>query len=157
PIGKQYAFRGEKEGYYPVSEYLDVRELSAYQEIKEDLHMAPLEVGQTIRINNIFFELDKSELRQESFEELNLLVRILENNPDIRIELGGHTDSQGSDSYNLQLSTDRAASVRTYLSEKGISTDRLVSKGYGEGKPVASNDTQEGQALNRRVEFTILQ
>ncbi len=157
PLGKQYAFRGEKEAYYPMSEYLDVRELSAYQEITEDLHLTPLEVGQTIRINNIFFEFNESELKQESFEELNLLVRILENNPNIKIELGGHTDSKGSDDYNLQLSTSRAASVRTYLSEKGIAADRLISKGYGEGKPVATNDTEEGQALNRRVEFTILE
>ncbi len=157
PIGNQYAFRGEKQAYYPVSEYLDVRELSAYQEIKKDLYLAPLEVGRTIRINNVFFDLDKSSLKQESFEELNLLVGILENNPDLKIELGGHTDSQGSDDYNLTLSTDRAASVRAYLSEKGVATERLISKGYGESKPVASNDTEEGKALNRRVEFTILQ
>lgn len=156
PLGKQYAFRGEREGYYPVSEYLDVRELSTYQELEKNLFLAPLEVGQTIRINNIFFEFNESKLKQESFEELNLLVRILESNPGISIELGGHTDSKGSDEYNLKLSTDRAASVRTYLSEQGIPAERLVSKGYGESKPVATNDTEEGQALNRRVEFTIL-
>ncbi len=156
PLGKQYAFRGEKNGYYPVSENLDVRELAEYKEVTKDLYMAPLEVGQTVRINNIFFEFNKSELKEESFEELNLLVRILNDNPDLKIELGGHTDSKGSDDYNMNLSTERAASVKAYLLEKGIAADRLVSKGYGETKPIADNATEEGQALNRRVEFTIL-
>jgi outer membrane protein OmpA-like peptidoglycan-associated protein len=156
PLGTQYAFRAMKQGYYPVSENLDVRELNAYKEITRDLVLSPLEVGSTIRINNIFFEFNSADLKEESFEELKYLVRVLNDNPELTIELGGHTDSKGSDEYNLNLSGDRAASVKSYLESQGISSDRLQSRGYGESMPVADNETEEGRALNRRVEFKIL-
>jgi outer membrane protein OmpA-like peptidoglycan-associated protein len=88
--------------------------------------------------------------------ELNRVVDLLQANPAIEIEMSAHTDSKGSDDYNFKLSDERARSVREYILSKGIAASRIQSKGYGERKPVAPNDTDENRQLNRRVEFTIL-
>jgi OmpA-OmpF porin, OOP family len=95
-------------------------------------------------------------LRGESFLELNRVVKLLEDNPSIVIEMSAHTDSYGSDDYNINLSDNRARSVMEYILSKGIGQPRISSKGYGETKPVAPNDTPENRQLNRRVEFTIV-
>jgi outer membrane protein OmpA-like peptidoglycan-associated protein len=116
----------------------------------------PIEIGQIIRLNNVFFDFDKYDLRPESFVELDRVVNLLRENPAIEIEMSAHTDSRGTDDYNFVLSDNRARSVMNYLVEKGISQSRIVSKGYGETKPVVPNDTDENRQLNRRVEFTIL-
>jgi OOP family OmpA-OmpF porin len=81
---------------------------------------------------------------------------LLKKHPQVRVEIGGHTDSIGSSSYNLELSALRAQSVKSYLIEHGISPDRLTTRGYGESMPIASNATPAGRALNRRIEFRIL-
>ncbi len=146
-----------KEGFYPVSDYLDLNELEGYSEIDKDLTLAPIETGQVIRLNNLFFVFATDKLIDESLGELNQLVATLNNNPKMKIEIGGHTDSKGSDEYNLNLSGRRAKAVVNYLIEKGISENRLTSKGYGKTKPIASNDTEEGQQQNRRVEFKVLE
>jgi outer membrane protein OmpA-like peptidoglycan-associated protein len=104
----------------------------------------------------VFFDFDKWDLRKESFVELDRVVTLLADNPAIEIELAAHTDSKGSDDYNYKLSDNRARSVRNYLISKGIAASRLRSQGYGETKPLASNETDDGRQLNRRVEFTIL-
>ena len=88
--------------------------------------------------------------------ELNRVVKLLEENPAIEIEMSAHTDSYGSDEYNFKLSDNRARSVMEYILSKGIAPHRIISQGYGETKPVAQNDTPENRQLNRRVEFTIL-
>ncbi|MBY0425059.1 MAG: OmpA family protein, partial [Cytophagales bacterium] len=103
-----------------------------------------------------YFDFGKSEILPESFDELNALVETLKDAPKAKIEIAGHTDAVGKDEDNLKLSQDRANSVVTYLVQHGIFPDRLVAKGYGETVPVATNDTDEGRALNRRVEFKIL-
>ena len=87
---------------------------------------------------------------------MNRLIKLLTDNPTLKIELGSHTDSKGSDDYNQKLSQSRSQSVVAYLIEKGISSDRLVAKGYGETVPVATNDTEDGRQENRRTEFKIL-
>ena len=92
----------------------------------------------------------------ESHLELDRVVKLLEENPAIEIEMSAHTDSYGSDEYNVKLSDNRAKSVMEYILSKGISPTRIRSEGYGETKPVAANDTPENRQLNRRVEFTIL-
>ncbi|MGD8778726.1 MAG: OmpA family protein [Ignavibacteria bacterium] len=115
-----------------------------------------IEVGQTIRLNNIFFEFNKSELLPDSFEELDRVYTFLNDNPTVEIELGGHTDNVGSDEYNKSLSQKRAESVKNYLVGKGIDAAKLVAKGYGETKPIETNDEDWGREKNRRVEFTIL-
>jgi outer membrane protein OmpA-like peptidoglycan-associated protein len=88
--------------------------------------------------------------------ELDRLSSLLKENASMRIELSSHTDSKGTDEYNVKLSQMRAQSVVDYLKSKGINADRLVAKGYGESKPVATNETDEGRQLNRRTEFSIL-
>ena len=116
----------------------------------------PLKTGQNIRLNNVFYETGSHALRRASRLELNKLVKILNDNPAVKIEISGHTDSEGDDASNQKLSERRAKEVYNYVRGKGINASRLVFKGYGETKPVASNDTEAGKAQNRRTEFTVL-
>jgi outer membrane protein OmpA-like peptidoglycan-associated protein len=113
-------------------------------------------VGSTFVLKDIFFEFDKSTILQQSFFELMRLITLLNTYPDMQIEVGGHTDSKGSDSYNQRLSESRAKAVADYLISKGISERRLQYRGYGKSKPIDTNETEEGRARNRRVEFKIM-
>ncbi|TNE62695.1 MAG: OmpA family protein [Bacteroidetes bacterium] len=122
----------------------------------DDLTRQPLEEGKTIRLKDIYFEFDKYDLMPRSYVELNKLLTILRENPDMRIRIVGHTDNIGSDNYNKYLSRKRAKSVVLFLMENGISAGRLQYYGEGESRPVASNLTEEGRFLNRRVEITIV-
>ncbi len=135
----------------------DTLNVKTYQEVDKTLKVVPIEVGEVVRLNNIFFETARSRLRPESRMELDQMVQTLKENPTMRVELGGHTDSEGTDATNQKLSQDRSNEVRTYLIEKGIEPGRVQSVGYGESRPIATNDTPEGRQANRRVEFTILQ
>ncbi len=107
-----------------------------------------------VRIHQkIHFEFNKATIRPVSFPILDTVAQVLNDFPDITLEIQGHTDSRGSDSYNLRLSQERAEAVRQYLIAKGIAPERLTARGYGEGCPIASNRTASGRAANRRVEF----
>ena len=108
-----------------------------------------------ITLNNVFFKFAKAELKESSFPELNRLLKLLEDNPGMEIEISGHTCSMGSDEYNLGLSQRRAEAIYDYLIKNGISASRLSAIGYGETMPKASNETEEGRQFNRRVEFLI--
>lgn len=156
PYGVNYDFSAFAAGFMGVSENLDLTGVGEYMEIKRDLYLVPIEVGQTVRLNNIFFETGKADLKSESFTELNRVIEFLQQNPNIKIELSGHTDNVGNDEFNKTLSQKRADSVMAYLVTNGIDPTRLLAKGYGMEKPVADNTTEEGKAMNRRVEFTIL-
>jgi outer membrane protein OmpA-like peptidoglycan-associated protein len=112
--------------------------------------------GKIFRLNNIFFETDKSELLAKSFEELDKLFLMLKNSESMKIEISGHTDSTGMENHNLLLSQARAKAVVDYLVQKGIDKTRISYKGYGSSNPMTTNDTEEGRAENRRVEFKIL-
>lgn len=127
-------------------------ELSPYL---KDILLQPTDVGTVVTLNNVFFDFDKTELKPESFVELDKLVSYLQQNT-IRIEVGGHTDNQGSDEYNDRLSENRAKAVYDYLVQKGIPANRLQYKGYGMRVPVADNATEEGRSANRRTEFKII-
>ena len=122
-----------------------------------------LEKNKIFVLNNIYFDLDKSDIRPDAAAELDKLVDLLTDNPEIKIEMSSHTDSIASNSYNIQLSQRRAESTVRYLISKGIAPDRLVAKGYGEEKPIARNtnpdgtDNPEGRQRNRRTEFKILE
>ncbi len=107
-------------------------------------------------LHGIQFDTAKSTIKPVSFGVLKLIVDIMKNNPDYNLIIAGHTDSQGNDDYNMNLSEKRAAAVRQYLINNGVSADRLQSKGYGETRPVATNATAKGRAQNRRVEFTVV-
>lgn len=156
PYGKKYDFSANASNFIGVSETMDLTTVGEYQEIVRDLYLVPIEVGSTVRLNNIFFETGKATLQEESFNELNRVVELLNQNPKMTIELAGHTDNVGNDASNKTLSQQRADACMKYLIDKGINASRLKAVGYGEDKPVESNDTAEGQAKNRRVEFTIL-
>ncbi|MFM7327425.1 MAG: OmpA family protein [Bacteroidota bacterium] len=124
--------------------------------VKKDIAMTPIEVGAVVRLRNIYFDYDKTTLKPESFVELAKVVSFLQANPTVEIEIQGHTDSHGSDAYNLTLSQGRSQSVVDHLIGKGIAKGRLAARGFGETKPIDTNDTDSGRANNRRVEFTII-
>ena len=123
---------------------------------KDDLTLVKLEEGKTIELKHIYFDFDSWELHPRSFIELEKLLRILQENENMVIEIVGHTDSVGEDAYNKYLSRKRAKSVVLYLLDHFIPAKRLLYKGLGEEIPVASNDNDDGRQLNRRVEFRIL-
>jgi len=156
PKGFNYGFIAEADGYYAINENIDLSALEAYKEVERNIYMAPLNVGAVIRLNNIFFEFGKAVLKEESYPELDRVVKLLTTNPTIALEIAGHTDNVGSDEANQSLSADRAKAVVEYLVSKGIGKKALSSKGYGETVPVGDNNTEEGRQLNRRVEFKIL-
>jgi OOP family OmpA-OmpF porin len=164
PYDKNYLIRASADKFFAVSENLDLDSLvkAGYKEIHKDLYLVPIEIGQIVRLNNVFFDFDKWDLRSESFIELDRVVKLLKENPAIEIEMSAHTDSKGADEYNMTLSDNRARSCMEYILSKGIATNRITSHGYGETIPMASNtnpdgsDNPEGRQLNRRVEFKIL-
>lgn len=156
PLGKVYTVSASAPNYYPVYEVVDVSQENGDVKVLKDLIIVPIEVGQSIRLNNIFFESGKSILKKESFPELDRVTEFLVNSPDIKIEIAGHTDNVGKVATNQKLSLERAKAVAAYVVKLGIDKNRIVAKGYGSSKPVADNKTKEGKAQNRRVEFTIL-
>jgi OOP family OmpA-OmpF porin len=157
PYNKNYSIHASADKFFAISENLNLDSLvkAGYKEIHKDLYLVPIEIGQIVRLNNVFFDFDKWDLRPESFVELDRVVQLMNDNPTLEIEMSAHTDSRGSDEYNIKLSENRAKSVTQYILSKGISPTRITSQGYGETRPVASNDTDEGRQLNRRVEFKI--
>ncbi|MGA2295937.1 MAG: OmpA family protein [FCB group bacterium] len=156
PAGSKYGFRAVAEGYLSINDFIDLTHHKKYKEIKRNLELVPLETGSVIRINNIFFDYNLSELKEESFPELNRIIKFLNNNPNVEIEIAGHTDNVGSSAFNIKLSEDRAKAVADYFFKNNVNQKRVKYKGYGESKPIASNDTEEGKQLNRRVEFKII-
>lgn len=157
PTGRDYLLNVSKSGYLFYSENFSFEGVHKVSEpLNKDIPLQAIAKGKTIILKNIFFETDSYELKHTSQAELNKLVRFLENNPSLKIEISGHTDNIGTASYNQQLSEKRAASVVIYLKEKGVNPQRLFSKGYGLTKPIATNETETGRAENRRTELTIL-
>jgi OOP family OmpA-OmpF porin len=157
PYGQKYSMRAIAKDFIAEGDNVDLTQTKGFQEIKgKELKLVPIEVGRSIRLNNIFFDTGKSELRPESGPELDRLVVTFNESPKMVIEVRGHTDNTGSNEINAKLSQDRADAVREYFISKGIEPDRVASKGFGETKPVAANDTDEGRQQNRRVEFVII-
>jgi outer membrane protein OmpA-like peptidoglycan-associated protein len=156
PYGVNYEFTASASNYIGVSDNLDLTTVGEYKEIEKDLLLVPIEVGATVRLNNIFFETGKSDLKKSSFAELDRVVKFLADNPNVTVEISGHTDNVGNKDFNKKLSQERANAVTKYLVSKGVDKARLTTKGYGMEKPVADNSTEQGKTLNRRVEFTIL-
>ena len=162
PYGQKYTMRAIAPDFIAEGESVDltggpVDKRKGFQEIKgKELKMIPIETGGVVRLNNVFFDTGKAILRDESAPELDRMVVVMNENPKLAVELGGHTDNTGSNEINTKLSQDRADAVREYLIGKGIEPDRVASKGYGETKPVTANDTDTGRQQNRRVEFVIM-
>ncbi|MCC5930087.1 MAG: OmpA family protein [Cyclobacteriaceae bacterium] len=155
-LGSKYLINARIPGYYPVMEELDLSGEAERVRVMQNLFLVPLEVGQQVRLNNIFFDTGKSTLKPESHEELDRVVKFLSENPSVRIEIGGHTDNVGNASFNKNLSLRRAQAVAQYILSKGIPAEAITHQGYGMEKPIADNSTADGRSINRRVEFTII-
>jgi outer membrane protein OmpA-like peptidoglycan-associated protein len=157
PLGKNYDIHAEKDGYFPVSKNMNLKFLDSA--IEDDINIVLFSkekiLNKFIKLNIVFFDFNKDMLKGESNVELTRLLKLVRELSEYNIEIVGHTDSIGTDEYNLDLSYRRAQAVVDYLVSKGIDKHRLIAKGYGERQPIAPNDTEEGRALNRRVEFII--
>ena len=145
-------------GYYYIDD-VSVRKMLPILEVPipdDDLSVRTFSTGDKIRLRDIYFESDKAELLPRSFVELRKLADVMRRYPDMTIQLEGHTDSEGSASYNLRLSRARAEAVAQWLARHGIPPSRVLYQGYGESRPVDSNQTEAGRAMNRRVEFVVM-
>lgn len=156
PIGEEYGIHAESGGYLPQSTTIDLKE-GPTQEKPVDLTLLQLKAGAKMPINNLFFKKGSYTLSRESNAELNRLTKLLKNYPGLKIEIGGHTDNTGSEKANMDLSKNRARAVMDYLIEKGMPRQSIKAVGYGQSKPIASNNTAEGKKKNRRVELTIVE
>lgn len=157
PLGQKVVVTGSADKFFPISEVIDLTSETENVKVIKDLQMMPLEVGESILLNNIFFETGSTNLKPASYSDIDRVVDLLRLVPTLKIEISGHTDSSGKDAFNLALSNSRARSVAEYIKGKGLGDDRVVHKGYGEAKPRASNLTPDGRAKNRRVEFVVLE
>lgn len=150
-----YMFTASKEGFLNTTDSLNYDNKDVTPMTK-NLQLQPIEVGVVVRLRNIYFDYNKATLKKESFVELNKVVAFMNENPTVEIEIEGHTDSDGPDERNQTLSQNRSQSVVDYIASQGILKSRMQAKGFGESKPIDTNDTPEGRANNRRVEFTVL-
>lgn len=156
PGKSEYGLFVNEPGYLFLSRNFNYSDVDLTQAIRVDIELFPAGQNSAIVLENIFFETNQFELIGKSTTELDYLVRYLQENPTIRIEISGHTDNQGSDIYNQELSLKRATSVGNYLKKQGVSMDRVVEKGYGSKKPLNSNDSESNRQKNRRIELKIL-
>ncbi len=158
PTGINYALNVSKDGYvfYSDNFFLE-NDTETTKPFIKNIQLTKIKTGAKLVLNNIFFDTDSYVLKQESNTELHKLIDFLNKNKSIKIEIGGHTDNRGSKEHNKELSENRAKSVYTYLINKGIGSNRLSYKGYGDQFPIADNNTAEGQAKNRRTEFKIIE
>lgn len=166
PAGKNYGIAVKADGYLFHSENFDIPQGADYQEYNKDVYMKKIEVGEVIVLKNIFYDLAKYSLRPESKSELDRLIKLLNDNPTIKIQISGHTDSRGSDEMNKELSKNRAKEVVTYLVKAGIPENRLKYEGYGEEQLIHSDaeiaklktekEREAAHQENRRTEFKIM-
>ncbi len=154
--GNNYALHSMAKGYLLDSRNFQPTESSIDKPYLIESYLEKIKLDQVVTLNNIFFDIDKFDLKPESEVELKTVIQLLNSNPQMKIEISGHTDNSGSDSHNKELSANRATSVKAYLEKQGVAPLRLIAKGFGSSKPSASNDTEEGRAKNRRIEIRIL-
>ncbi len=160
--GKNYNISYEAEGYLLHSENVNVKESSSYQKIHNEIVLSPIKVGKKIVLKNLFFNTAQSTLLNESRVELKKVYEMLNQHKGLVIQISGHTDAEGTDASNLKLSNQRAESVAKFLTDAGITVDRIKTKGYGESEPIAINfnedgtQNKKGMTLNRRFELVIL-
>jgi OmpA-OmpF porin, OOP family len=156
PPQKFYSYLASAKGYLPAEENLDIRLKAEARTVQKDILLKPLEVGQTIRLNNIYFPQGEFTLLSASFAELDRLTKGLRDNPTLEIMLEGHTDIIGNPQDNLTLSQNRVRVVKEYLVKKGIAEKRIQVQAYGGTQPIKTDGTDEERQINRRVEFNIL-
>ncbi len=170
PVGKKYALNVSKEKYLFHSEHfalnepgsflkpyhLDIKLISIPTLASKPSKELPLEKSTPIILKNVFFETASAALKEESLSELNRLKKLLNDNPELKIQINGHTDNVGSEEDNLTLSNNRAKAVYDFLIQNAIDAERLTYKGFGETMPIDSNETEEGRRQNRRTEFEVI-
>ena len=155
PLNTEMAFSVQAPGYNFESYRLLTEERVGNVQI-DTVYLRKTHVGDAFRLNNLLFAFDDAVLLPASMVEIHRVAKWLEENPALQIQIEGHTDNQGSPAYNQVLSEKRALAVLEALALQGVSKDRMQTKGYGASRPVASNETEEGQALNRRTEIKII-
>ena len=152
-VGQSYEILVTKEGYFNKTIKIDNQ---SKNDILQEILMTPVEIGKSIIIDDLHFKTGLTELDDDSYRLLDQLVDFMSHNSTLKIEIAGHTDSDGSEEFNQSLSEGRAQSAVNYIIEKGIDESRLVAKGYGESEPMVENDTEENKAKNRRVELKVI-
>jgi outer membrane protein OmpA-like peptidoglycan-associated protein len=155
PAGKNYGISVNAQGYLFSSENFDLPDTTKYKEFVKNIELKRAVSGAKIVLKNIFFDTDKSSLRKESNVELEKIEALMKENPELHLEISGHTDNVGSAEHNQKLSIDRAQAVVDHLVKHNIDKVRLEAKGYGFTHPIATNDDAEGRQLNRRTELKV--
>jgi outer membrane protein OmpA-like peptidoglycan-associated protein len=156
-INMKYALTIDKDGYLFYTEFYNMPAIQRDQPIELFIDLEKIELGNSVVLKNIFFDTDKSDIKDESKQELEKLIDFLSKNNSIRIEISGHTDNVGDFKHNMVLSENRAKSVCDFLTNNGIEKSRLTYKGFGDTQPIKQNNTDENRAKNRRTEFKIIQ
>ncbi len=155
PSANEYTLVVEADGYISHSVKLNIS-TGTPKELEHNVILQPIELGTTVKLDLVLFERGKTEFLEESYEQLDLMVQMMKDNPTMEIELGGHTDNVGNARLNKKLSQERVDAVVKYFINNGIEANRLSGKGYGGSKPIASNKSEKTRRLNRRVEFTVI-
>ena len=156
PLKDIYRITASQDGYFPISEEIDLSEETNFKNIRKNLYLQPIRAGQQIRLSNTMFAQSSADVVPASFPELDRIVSVLKTYPTMEILLEGHTDNQGDTQKNIKLSEDRVLQVKKYLAARGIDAQRIQTKAWGPAKPIANNLTEQSRQKNRRVEFTIL-
>ncbi len=157
PAGKNYAMFVNKDDYLFYTENFNTTKKFDFEKVTKNIKLQPLQVDAKTILKNIYFDYAKAILKEESFSTLNRVVKFMNDNPNIKMEISGHTDNVSSLATNQPLSENRAKAVMNYLIKNGIDASRLTSKGYADKFPVTDNNTEEGKAQNRRVELKIIE
>ena len=155
PVDKDHRFVVNREGFLFYSAHLPSDSLLPGKSFERDILLEPLRLGSKVVLRNVFFDTDSYTIKKESYPELLELLELLSKNINTNIEIGGHTDNTGDYQYNIDLSKNRAESVKQFLVKKGVSTSRLTVAGYGSDQPISDNDTESSRAENRRTEIKI--
>ncbi|OON69644.1 OmpA family protein [Hymenobacter sp. CRA2] len=155
--GASYTLKVTAPGYLPATDALDLTGNTQYGEVARDILLTPLAAEQRLALNNLFFQQSKADILPTSKPELDRLVQVLKDNPELKIRLEGHTDNQGDPKLNVKLSEERVQHLQQYLVGQGIGAERLQTVGYGGSKPVAPNDNEYNRRKNRRVELVVLE
>jgi outer membrane protein OmpA-like peptidoglycan-associated protein len=155
PVGKDYAFNVNRRGYLFFSENFPLSQKPPDSTYHIDIPLQPLEANATVILKNIFFDVNKFELKPESQVELDNVVKFMKDNPAVKIQISGHTDNVGKPADNITLSNNRAKAVVEYITSKEIDAKRLSYQGFGDKLPLADNKTEEGRARNRRTELKV--
>jgi outer membrane protein OmpA-like peptidoglycan-associated protein len=158
PHGGNYGINTSVDGYIFNSLNFEVPLYSDFQEIETAILMQKVTAGSKVVMKNIFFDIGKAELKNESRGELEHILDLMENNPGVKLQINGHTDNSGNAQDNKTLSAKRAETVVAFLVARGVDTARLKAVGYGQEKPIVSNDDEHGgRAINRRTEIEVLE